>query len=165
MLVPQRRFQFRLRNKCGWKRSVAQPSGRAEVSHRMTALRVVRFLKQIIGSSPKSGSVPLSAPFRRHCAGISTLACSLRARGCREDIPGSDEHRRDDGTKHESVQSQCQGRRAWRSAQHNRAAQKQAHEWEASFAIDYAKAAIEEAKSAVLDAIVARIEAEKAKAA
>ena len=34
-------------------------------------------------------------------------------------------------------------------------------EWEASFAIDYAKAAIEEAKSAVLDAIVARIEAEK----
>jgi uncharacterized cupredoxin-like copper-binding protein len=38
-------------------------------------------------------------------------------------------------------------------------------EWEASFAIDYAKAAIEEAKSAVLDAIVARIEAEKAKSA
>ena len=38
-------------------------------------------------------------------------------------------------------------------------------EWEASFAIDYAKATIEEAKSAVLDAIVARIEAEKAKAA
>jgi hypothetical protein len=38
-------------------------------------------------------------------------------------------------------------------------------EWEASFAIDYAKAAIEEAKSAALDAIVARIEAEKAKAA
>ena len=37
-------------------------------------------------------------------------------------------------------------------------------EWEASFAIDYANAAIEEAKSAVLDAIVARIEAEKAKA-
>ena len=34
-------------------------------------------------------------------------------------------------------------------------------EWEASFAIDYAEAAIEEAKSAVLDAIVARIEAEK----
>ena len=37
-------------------------------------------------------------------------------------------------------------------------------EWEASFAIDYAKAAIEEAKSAVLDAIVARLEAEKTKA-
>jgi hypothetical protein len=38
-------------------------------------------------------------------------------------------------------------------------------EWEASFAIDSAKAAIEEAKSSVLDAVVARIEAEKAKAA
>lgn len=38
-------------------------------------------------------------------------------------------------------------------------------EWEASFAIDYAVTAIEEAKSAVLDAIVARIEAEKTKAA
>ena len=37
-------------------------------------------------------------------------------------------------------------------------------EWEASFAIDSAVAAIEEAKSAVLDAIVARIEAEKTKA-
>jgi len=35
-------------------------------------------------------------------------------------------------------------------------------EWEASFAIDYAAAAIEEAKSAVLDAIVGRIEAEQA---
>ena len=35
-------------------------------------------------------------------------------------------------------------------------------EWEASFAIDYAVAAIEEAKSAVLDAIVGRIEAEGA---
>lgn len=33
-------------------------------------------------------------------------------------------------------------------------------EWEASFAVDYAVAAIEEAKSAVLDAIVGRIEAE-----
>jgi hypothetical protein len=33
-------------------------------------------------------------------------------------------------------------------------------EWEASFAVDYAAAAIEEAKSAVLDAIVGRIEAE-----
>jgi hypothetical protein len=37
-------------------------------------------------------------------------------------------------------------------------------EWEASFAIDSAVTAIEEAKSAVLDAIVARIEAGKAKA-
>ena len=37
-------------------------------------------------------------------------------------------------------------------------------EWEASFAIDFAAAAVEEAKSAVLDAIVARIEAEKTKA-
>jgi hypothetical protein len=37
-------------------------------------------------------------------------------------------------------------------------------EWEASFAIDFAVAAVEEAKSAVLDAIVARIEAEKTKA-
>ena len=35
-------------------------------------------------------------------------------------------------------------------------------EWEASFAIDYAVAAIEEAKSAVLDALVGRVEAEKA---
>ena len=34
-------------------------------------------------------------------------------------------------------------------------------EWEASFAVDYAVAAIEEAKSAVLDAIVGRIEAEE----
>jgi hypothetical protein len=34
-------------------------------------------------------------------------------------------------------------------------------EWEASFAVDYAVAAIEEAKSAVLDAIVSRIEAEE----
>ena len=33
-------------------------------------------------------------------------------------------------------------------------------EWEASFAVDYAVAAIEEAKSAVLDAIVGRMEAE-----
>ena len=33
-------------------------------------------------------------------------------------------------------------------------------EWEASFAVDYAVAAIEEAKSAILDAIVGRIEAE-----
>jgi hypothetical protein len=38
-------------------------------------------------------------------------------------------------------------------------------EWEASFAIDSANAAIEEAKSAVPDAIVARIEVEKTKAA
>ena len=36
-------------------------------------------------------------------------------------------------------------------------------EWEASFAINYAVAAIEEAKSAALDAIVGRVEAEKAK--
>jgi hypothetical protein len=36
-------------------------------------------------------------------------------------------------------------------------------EWEASFAVDYAIAAIEEAKSAVLDALVGRIEAEEAK--
>ena len=36
-------------------------------------------------------------------------------------------------------------------------------EWEASFAVDYAAAAIEEAKSAVLDAIVGRIEAEEAR--
>ena len=36
-------------------------------------------------------------------------------------------------------------------------------EREAAFAIDFAGAAIEEAKSAVLDAIVARIEAEKTK--
>ena len=54
------------------------------------------------------------------------------------------------------------------------AAQKEAHdkhaenhaerlEWEASFAIDYAVAAIEEAKSAVLDAIVGRVEVGKAK--
>jgi hypothetical protein len=35
-------------------------------------------------------------------------------------------------------------------------------EWEASFAIDYAVASIEQAKYAVLDAIVARVEAEKA---
>lgn len=35
-------------------------------------------------------------------------------------------------------------------------------EWEASFAVDYAAAAIEQAKSAVLDAIVGRIEAEEA---
>jgi hypothetical protein len=34
-------------------------------------------------------------------------------------------------------------------------------EWEGSFAVDYAVAAIEEAKSAVLDAIVGRIEAEE----
>jgi hypothetical protein len=34
-------------------------------------------------------------------------------------------------------------------------------EWEASFAVDYAVAAIEEAKSAVLDAIVGRMEAEE----
>ena len=33
-------------------------------------------------------------------------------------------------------------------------------EWEAAFAVDYAAAAIEEAKSAVLDAIVGRIEAD-----
>ena len=38
-------------------------------------------------------------------------------------------------------------------------------EWEASFAIDFAGAAIEEAKSAVLDAIVARIETNKTRAA
>jgi hypothetical protein len=37
-------------------------------------------------------------------------------------------------------------------------------EREATFAIDFAGAAIEQAKSAVLDAIVARIEAEKTKA-
>jgi hypothetical protein len=36
-------------------------------------------------------------------------------------------------------------------------------EWEASFAVDYAAASIEEAKSAVLDAIVGRIEAEEAR--
>ena len=36
-------------------------------------------------------------------------------------------------------------------------------EWEASFAVDYAVAAIEEAKSAVLDALVGRIEAEETK--
>jgi len=36
-------------------------------------------------------------------------------------------------------------------------------EWEASFAVDYVAAAIEEAKSAVLDAIVGRIEAEQAR--
>ena len=36
-------------------------------------------------------------------------------------------------------------------------------EWEASFAVDYAVAAIDQAKSAVLDAIVGRIEAEKTK--
>ena len=36
-------------------------------------------------------------------------------------------------------------------------------EWEASFAVDYAAAAIEQAKSAVLDAIVGRIEAEAAR--
>ena len=36
-------------------------------------------------------------------------------------------------------------------------------EWEAAFAVDYAAAAIEEAKSAVLDAIVGRIEAEEAR--
>jgi len=36
-------------------------------------------------------------------------------------------------------------------------------EWEASFAVDYAVAAIEEAKAAVLDAIVGRIEAEGAR--
>jgi hypothetical protein len=36
-------------------------------------------------------------------------------------------------------------------------------EWEASFAVDYAAAAIEEAKSAVLDAIVGRIEAQQAR--
>jgi hypothetical protein len=38
-------------------------------------------------------------------------------------------------------------------------------EWEASFAIAYAEAAIEEAKAATLDAVAARIEAERAKAA
>jgi hypothetical protein len=38
-------------------------------------------------------------------------------------------------------------------------------EREAAFAIDFANAAIEEAKSAVLDAVVARIEANKAKTA
>lgn len=38
-------------------------------------------------------------------------------------------------------------------------------EWEASFAIAYAEAAIEEAKAATLDAVAARIEADKAKAA
>jgi len=38
-------------------------------------------------------------------------------------------------------------------------------EWEASFAIAYAEAAIEEAKAATLDAVAARIEAEKAKGA
>jgi len=38
-------------------------------------------------------------------------------------------------------------------------------EWEASFAIAYAEAAIEEAKLAVLDAVVARIEEDKAKTA
>ena len=38
-------------------------------------------------------------------------------------------------------------------------------EWEASFAVDYAVAAIEEAKSSVLDAIVGRIEAEKTRRA
>ena len=38
-------------------------------------------------------------------------------------------------------------------------------EWEASFAIAYAEAAIEEAKAAALDAVAARIQAEKAKAA
>ena len=36
-------------------------------------------------------------------------------------------------------------------------------EWEASFAVDYAVAAIEEAKSAVLDAIVGRMEAEESR--
>ena len=36
-------------------------------------------------------------------------------------------------------------------------------EWEASFAVDYAVAAIEEAKSAVLDAIVGRMEVEEAR--
>ena len=36
-------------------------------------------------------------------------------------------------------------------------------EWEASVAVDYAVAAIEEAKSAVLDAMVGRIEVEQAK--
>jgi DNA repair exonuclease SbcCD ATPase subunit len=36
-------------------------------------------------------------------------------------------------------------------------------EWEASFAVDYAVAAIEEAKSAVLDAMVGRMEAGEAK--
>ncbi len=38
-------------------------------------------------------------------------------------------------------------------------------EWDASFAIDYAIASIEQAKFAVLDAIEARVAAEKAKAA
>ena len=38
-------------------------------------------------------------------------------------------------------------------------------QWEASFAIDFAAAAVEEAKSAVLDAILARVEAEKTKTA
>ena len=38
-------------------------------------------------------------------------------------------------------------------------------DWEASFAIDFAMAAVEQAKSAVIDAIVARMEAEKTRAA
>jgi hypothetical protein len=38
-------------------------------------------------------------------------------------------------------------------------------EWEASFAIAYVEAAIEEAKAATLDAVAARMEAEKAKVA
>lgn len=38
-------------------------------------------------------------------------------------------------------------------------------EWDASFAIDYAIASIEQAKFAVLDAMEARIAAEQAKAA
>ena len=38
-------------------------------------------------------------------------------------------------------------------------------EWEASFAIAYAEAAIEEAKAATLDAVAARMEAEKSKVA
>jgi hypothetical protein len=38
-------------------------------------------------------------------------------------------------------------------------------DWEASFAIDFAMAAVEQAKSAVIDAIVARMKAEKTRAA
>jgi hypothetical protein len=36
-------------------------------------------------------------------------------------------------------------------------------EWEAGFAVDYAIATVERAKYAVLGAIIARVEAEKAK--
>jgi hypothetical protein len=38
-------------------------------------------------------------------------------------------------------------------------------EWEAGYAIDYAIASVEQAKCAVLDAIVGRVEAEEAKRA